>query len=225
MDNQRATHFLLGLIFALALMFVGLELTSRDNVDDIPNDIIDDLAQDIEMIPVSDQSEYIAAISAQKAPVVTSKIKAVDNVEEIIKKLDVGNNSLLVGDGEGITDEALITSAFPPIPIEMRTPGAERIVEQLPEFPGGMVEFMKWLTKNLKYPASMQRSRVQGKVVVSFIVNEDGSIADAKVEQPVAGALDREAMRVIRMMPRWKPGIQNNQPCKTKVAIPIVFKL
>jgi protein TonB len=98
-------------------------------------------------------------------------------------------------------------------------------VEQLPEFPGGMVEFMKWLTKNLKYPPSAQNRKVQGRVVVSFIVNKDGTIADAKVVKPVDPTLDREAMRVVRMMPNWKPGLQMGKPCRTMFAIPIVFKL
>ena len=95
----------------------------------------------------------------------------------------------------------------------------------MPEFPGGMVYLMKWLTKNLKYPARAQQQKIQGRVIVSFIVNKDGIIADAKVIKSVDDDLDREAMRVIRMMPKWKPGIQNDKPCRTMVAIPIVFKL
>ena len=88
-----------------------------------------------------------------------------------------------------------------------------------------MMEYMKWLTKNLKYPEIARSQRIQGQVVVQFIVNKDGTIADAKVVKSVSPQLDREAMRVIRMMPNWKPGIQDNKPCKTMVAIPIVFKL
>jgi protein TonB len=84
---------------------------------------------------------------------------------------------------------------------------------------------MKWLTKNLRYPEVARQQGIQGKVVVSFIVNTDGSIAEAKIASSVDPVLDREAMRVIRMMPRWKPGIQNDQPCRTMFAVPIVFKL
>ena len=98
-------------------------------------------------------------------------------------------------------------------------------MEALPEFPGGMVEFMKWLTKNLRYPTYAHQQRIEGKVVVSFIVNTDGSIAEVKLARSVDPLLDREALRVIRMMPKWKPGIQNNRPCRTMFAVPVVFKL
>ena len=100
-----------------------------------------------------------------------------------------------------------------------------RTVEQLPEFPGGMVAFMKWLTRNLHYPVQAQQQRIEGRVVVSFIVNKDGSIASPKVVKSAAPLLDSEALRVIRMMPRWKPGILDEKPCRTMFAIPINFKI
>ena len=95
----------------------------------------------------------------------------------------------------------------------------------MPEFPGGGSAFVQWLTSQLRYPPIAQSKKVQGKVVVSFIVNKDGSIADIKLEKSVDPYLDREALRVIRMMPNWTPGVQNNRPCRTMVAVPVVFKL
>ena len=100
-----------------------------------------------------------------------------------------------------------------------------RIVEQLPEFPGGMTAFVQWLTRNLKYPEAARSQKLQGRVVLSFIVNKDGSVSQVKVARSVNPLLDREALRVIRMMPPWKPGIQNNEPCRTMIAVPIVFQL
>jgi protein TonB len=100
-----------------------------------------------------------------------------------------------------------------------------RTVEKLPEFPGGIVEFMKWLTRNLQYPSLAERQHIEGKVVVSFIVNKDGSIASPRIEKSVNPMLDGEAIRVVRMMPRWKPGIMNGKPCRTMFAIPINFKI
>ena len=99
------------------------------------------------------------------------------------------------------------------------------IVEDLPQFPGGAVEFMKWLTKNLRYPNSARIKKVQGKVVAVFYVEKDGNITGLKVTQSLSPECDREAVRVLRMMPQWKPGIQHDKPCRTKVCIPIVFKL
>jgi protein TonB len=100
-----------------------------------------------------------------------------------------------------------------------------RVVEELPEFPGGATELMKWLTENLRYPASAQQRKQQGKVVAQFIVNTDGSLSDFKIVNSVSPDLDREALRVLRMMPPWKAGQQHQKPCRTMVCIPIVFKL
>ena len=100
-----------------------------------------------------------------------------------------------------------------------------RTVEQIPEFPGGIVQFMKWITHNLRYPPQAQQQKIQGKVIVSFIINKDGSISAPTIVQSVDPLLDHEAMRVIKMMPRWKPGIENGKPCRTMFAIPINFVL
>ena len=100
-----------------------------------------------------------------------------------------------------------------------------QVVEEVPEFPGGPVEFMKWLTKNLTYPEHARQQKVQGTVVVTFIVNKDGTLANTQVVRSVNQFLDREALRVMRMMPNWKPGSDHGKPCRTLVCIPIVFKL
>ncbi|MFZ1235977.1 MAG: energy transducer TonB, partial [Prevotella sp.] len=100
-----------------------------------------------------------------------------------------------------------------------------RIVEQMPEFPGGATAFIQWLTHQLRYPPAAMSKKIEGTVVVSFIVNTNGSIVDLKLEKSVNSLLDQEAIRVIRMMPKWKPGLQNNKPCRTMVAVPIVFHL
>ena len=84
---------------------------------------------------------------------------------------------------------------------------------------------MTWLTKNLKYPASAKQQKIQGTVVVSFIVNKDGSVASTKVSISVDPLLDNEALRVMKMMPKWKPGMDKNKVCRTMIAVPIVFQL
>ena len=95
----------------------------------------------------------------------------------------------------------------------------------MPQFPGGAVAFLKWLNANLKYPANAQKAKIEGKVVAQFLVNEDGSITDIKLTKKLHPQCDNEALRVLKMMPRWTPGIENNKPCRTRVCIPIVFKL
>jgi len=99
------------------------------------------------------------------------------------------------------------------------------VVEDLPQFPGGPVEMMKWLTRNLKYPRQAEEAKQQGKVVAEFIVNKDGSITDVRIVTSLTPLCDREVLRVLRMMPRWTAGVQDGQPCRTKVCIPVVFRL
>jgi protein TonB len=100
-----------------------------------------------------------------------------------------------------------------------------RVVEDLPQFPGGAAEFMKWLTKNLRYPASAQSQQIKGRVVAQFIINRDGSITDLELTEHLNRACDNEVMRVLRMMPKWQPGLMNAKPCRTKVCIPVVFNM
>ena len=100
-----------------------------------------------------------------------------------------------------------------------------RVVEDLPQFPGGAAEFMKWLTKNLKYPTTAQNQRVKGRVVAEFIINKDGSVSDLQLVEHLNLACDNEVLRVLRMMPKWEPGVMNAKPCRTKVCIPVVFNL
>ncbi len=184
------------------------------------------MAQDIVMRPAMNRQDMIAAMSPSPASrAITEKIKAVDKVENKPDKVSPNSNPLMVGDGDGQVSDANVTQALPQTPVEDHGLNDVRIVEALPEFPGGMVEFMKWLTKNLRYPTYAHQQRIEGKVVVSFIVNTDGSIAEVKLARSVDPLLDREALRVIRMMPKWNPGIQNNRPCRTMFAVPVVFKL
>lgn len=138
------------------------------------------------------------------------------------------------GDGESTGNSASVpdatdnaqTSALSPVPVdEDNNPLKLQVLEQYPEFPGGMVELMKWLNANLRYPESAQTQKIQGKVIVAFIINKDGSISNPYVTTSVHPLLDREALRVVKMMPKWKPGMERKTPCRTMFVIPINFKL
>ena len=100
-----------------------------------------------------------------------------------------------------------------------------QVVEEMPEFPGGMGECLKFLGKNLRYPVEAQKAGIQGKVIVEFVVEKDGSISNPKVVRSVDAGLDGEAIRVISIMPKWKPGMQKGQPVKVKYTVPVSFKL
>lgn len=99
------------------------------------------------------------------------------------------------------------------------------VVEKMPEFPGGMAELMKYLNSNIKYPVEAHKAGIQGRVVVSFVVNKDGTVKDAKIVRSVDKSIDAEALRVISAMPKWLPGYQNGKAVKVRYTVPVTFRL
>ena len=102
---------------------------------------------------------------------------------------------------------------------------AFNVVEQMPQFPGGELELLKVLSENVKYPEAAEETGTQGRVVAQFIVEADGSITNVKVVKKVSEEIDAEAVRVIKAMPKWKPGMQKGQPVRVKYTIPVTFRL
>jgi protein TonB len=99
------------------------------------------------------------------------------------------------------------------------------VVEKMPQFPGGQAELFKFISENMKYPVDAQKKKIQGRVILSFVVNEDGSISNVNVVKKVYPSLDAEAIRVLKMMPKWQPGYQDGKAVKVRYVIPMTFKL
>ena len=229
LDNRRASGFLLGIVVALALFLAALEFTTQSGVPEVDADALDDVSQDIEMTPVIHRNDMIAAAPKGGTPAAADKLNVVDEaaadkVDDIQAPAKDFAKSLLDAGIGGIDDIPARQLTAADVGLQ-DNPLNFQVVEQLPEFPGGMSEFVKWLTKNLKYPAQAQRAKKQGTVLVAFIINKDGSTTGHKVVKSAAPELDREALRVIRMMPKWKPGEDRGKPCRTYFCIPVVFKL
>ncbi len=122
----------------------------------------------------------------------------------------------------------LLMTAFYATAQEEDNNDAEDVVqtpEKRPEFPGGTDALFKFLSSNLKYPSDAKKEDIQGRVICQFVVNKDGSISDITVLRHVHPSLDLEAVRVISIMPRWEPGVQNGERKRCKFTLPIVFKL
>jgi TonB family protein len=103
--------------------------------------------------------------------------------------------------------------------------GVHQVCEEMPEFPGGMAECMKYLSKNINYPEDCKKEGIQGRVIVQFVVDKDGSIKDPTIARGVHPSLDKEALRVLSSMPNWKPGKQKGEAVKVRYTIPVMFKL
>ena len=99
------------------------------------------------------------------------------------------------------------------------------VVEQMPSFPGGPSALFEYLSANVKYPPVAEENGVQGRVICTFIVERDGSITDVRVVKSVDPVLDKEAVRVLKSMPRWIPGKQNNSAVRVKYTTPVTFRL
>ena len=98
------------------------------------------------------------------------------------------------------------------------------VVEQMPEFPGGMEALFKYMAENMKYPEDAKKQQVEGRVLVQFIVETDGSVSNTEVLMRVFPSLDAEAVRVISGMPKWIPGKQNGKVVRVKYTIPVSFR-
>ena len=99
------------------------------------------------------------------------------------------------------------------------------VVEDMPAFPGGMEAMIQFISSNIKYPADAKKQKVDGRVLVNFVVEKDGSITEVKVIKPAFPSLDAEAVRVVKAMPKWKPGYQKGQAVRVQFTMPINFSL
>ena len=226
LEGKRAMGFVLGLVVALSVLFVALEWNTDAREYDIDERLLDDVAEELFVSMADDEEQLVAVVEEKPQQQVAEQVKVVDVVPESSPDIDQQVQPMTVGEMEELNRDLPKEEPLPPVATSMDDePVNFRIVEQLPEFPGGMSAFVSWLTKNLKYPPEAQRSKTRGRVVVAFIVNRDGTISGERVLHAVDPLLDAEAIRVIRSMPRWKPGIQNNNPCRTMIAVPVVFDM
>ena len=219
LEQRRVQGFLLGLIVVLAVCFVALEWNSSDSGWTF-FDNEEDLEAEMELSPLKREPDEIPMMLPQEQQVEKKQSEELHLVENEVELPPEALEPQVVEEPEKLAEEEK-----PEVVDMYNEPVDFRVVEDLPQFPGGAAEFMKWLTKNLKYPASSQRQNVKGKVVAQFIVNVDGSVSDLELVEHLDAACDREVLRVLRMMPKWQAGVMNAKPCRTKVCIPIVFNM
>ena len=217
LEKKKSTSLLIGYVLALALMFVAFEWSERDKV--INTDLgMSEFVFEEEIIPITEQEEQKAPPPPPEAP------KAEEIIEIAENDAEVEETTIQASDE---TDKAVEVKY---VPVEVEEEEVEeqqifQVVEEMPEFPGGMSECMKFLGKNIKYPTISQENGVQGRVIVQFVVNRDGSIVDPVVVRGVDPYLDKEALRVIQMMPKWKPGKQRGKAVRVKYTVPVMFRL
>ncbi len=173
----------------------------------------------------------VAAFARPEISEVSDEISAVkvNDLSAIVKAEEVKSSEIVempAPKAVGAETTAVQTPAAEPVaaPQKDDTPVFD-VVEQMPEFPGGMGELVKFLSENVKYPKTAFENNVQGRVIAQFVVASDGTVGNAKILKSVSPELDAEALRVIALMPKWKPGMQNGKAVNVKFAVPVMFKL
>ena len=165
------------------------------------------------------------------APVIKKDNEVKDEDEIDLQKVENTNTSIGAFNVEGndeVGGEVLKAKeeiAQPEPPKHEEENKVFDVVEQMPSFPGGMGALMSWLSQNIKYPVIAAENGVQGRVIVQFVVEKDGSVTDVHVAKSVDPSLDKEAARVVKAMPKWNPGKQNGSAVRVKYTVPVTFKL
>lgn len=219
LENKKSTWLLIGYVIVLAFMFVSLEWADRDVKIDMSQAVADLVFEEEIEIPITEQPEMNTPPPPPEAPAIVETLTIVDD------DMDIESTEIASSEETG---QAVEIVYVPPTVEEEEVEEQEifEVVEQMPEFPnGGMAGLMQFLSKNIKYPTIAQENGTQGRVTVQFVVNADGSIVDAKVIRGVDPYLDKEALRVINSMPKWKPGMQRGKAVRVKYTVPVMFRL
>ena len=217
LENKKTSNLLIGVILTLSVLFIGFEWSERE-VKVVTDSGITEIVFEEEMIPITEQEPPKQAPPPPEAP------KMEEIIEIVEDDADVEESTIEASDDITAAVEVKYTA------VEVEEEEVEeqqifQVVEEMPEFPGGLGEGMKFLGKNIKYPQISQENGVQGRVIVQFVVNQDGSIVDPQVVRGVDPYLDKEALRVISMMPKWKPGKQRGKAVRVKFTVPVMFRL
>ena len=206
LEKKKGLFFQIGLVAALLIVLVAFEWKSYEKVEyNLGQLNLDDMEEEI--IPITQQEEK----PPPPPPPPPEIIEIVEDDVEIEDEIEIED-----------------TESDEDVEIEIEEEDDEEffmVVENMPEFPGGDLGLMKYIQKNVKYPAIAKEYNITGKVYVSFIVDKKGSVTNVKIVRGVDKNLDAEAMRVVKSLPKYKPGKQRGKSVRVMFTIPINFTL
>ena len=203
----------IGLIISLAVAWVVFEIKSYDKLEfaDVGRTV--EVLEE-EMVEITKQEQKPQPVEVPKQ---TTQIQVVEDdveVDDVEINAEVDQNEVIEEYIAPEVEEEEVVEA------EIFT-----IVEEMPEFPGGMQKLADYLAKNIKYPQMARESGIQGRVFVNFVVEPDGHVSNVNVMRSLGGGCDEEAMRVVKAMPKWKAGKQRGKPVRVSYILPVNFKL
>ena len=215
LEDKKFTYVLMGLILVLSICYVAFEWTEKEVTK---YEVAEDLAFIDEEIDIQQTTQETPP---PPPPPAVQEVEVLNVVED-----DVETETIEINTEDDKDVEVVIA---PPVEAPVEEEEEETIfmvVESMPEFPGGQQALFKFLAENVKYPVIAQENGIQGRVICQFVVNKDGSIVDVQaVRSSGEASLDKEAIRVIKSMPKWKPGKQRGKPVRVKYTVPVNFRL
>ena len=215
LEKDKLMYVLMGLVFVLSLCYVALEWTKKEVTKYEITDTDLFFEEEIEIQTTSQETP------PPPPPPAVQEVEVLNVVEDNVETESIDIN----------TEDDKETEVVIAAPVEAPVEEEEEevvfvVVESMPEFPGGQQALFKYLSDNIKYPVIAQENGIQGRVICQFTVNKDGSIVDIEVVRSGGDpSLDKEAVRVIKTMPKWKPGKQRGKPVRVKFTVPVSFKL
>ena len=218
LENKRALFIEIGLIVALAVVYIAFNWTSKD-VQVSTLEAENQVVQEEEIIPITQETPPPPP-EAPKIPVLSDQIDIVDD------EIEVDNDVLSLEDSDDMGVEIMdyVENVQEEVVEEEAIPF--QLVEEKPSFMGSDAnEFSKWVNKRLVYPEIAKENGVQGRVTLQFTVEKDGSVTKVKVLRGVDPSLDKEAVRVVSMSPKWKPGKQRDRAVPVTYTFPVYFQL
>ena len=216
LESKRNMFVLIGLVISLGIVLTAFNLNdtvkSADTLGSLSANAIED-----EVIPITRQEE-VKPPPPPPPPKVVEVLTIIDDDVELDEEFEFESTE---------ADDQTLINAVPVIQEEETEEESEVfiIVEDMPEFPGGELALRKWIGSNIKYPVIAAENGIQGKVYVTFVVDKDGSISNARIARGVDPSLDQEALRVVNQLPKWKPGKQRGKPVRVSYTVPINFQL
>lgn len=218
LESKRNTFLLLGLVLALGITLLAFEWTTKpkkvEGLGQIQTQEVEE-----EIIPIT-REQQVKPPPPPPPPKVVEVLNIVDDDVEIEDELEIEDTE---------ADETTVIDVAPVIETAAEEEEDEAqvffIVEEMPEFPGGDLALRKYIANSIKYPVIAQENGIQGKVYVTFVVGKDGSVANARIARGVDPSLDKEALRVVNSLPKWKPGKQRGKPVNVSYTVPINFVL
>jgi protein TonB len=218
MERNKRILLMLGLVLALGVVFAAFEWKSKPTASTLGT--LDAVDVEEEVIPVTRQDQPPPP-PPPPPPQVIEVLNIVDNTVDILDDMSMFNSE---ADMETFIDVA-------PVIQTVRQEEEEEeaqvffIVEDMPEFPGGEAALRNFIGTSVRYPQIAQENGIQGRVYVQFVVDRDGSVTNATIARGVDPSLDREALRVVNTLPKWKPGRQRGQTVRVSYTVPINFQL